>query len=400
MTYKGPFRVTTVDKPIPDIEHPRDAIVRVTRACICGSDLHLYHGYVPDTRVGQTFGHETVGVVEEIGSDVHDIKTGDRVIVPFNIFCGECFFCKKGFFGNCHNANPMATALGGFYGYSHITGGYDGGQAEYLRTPYADADLIKVPDDIDDDNAVLCADVFPTAYQAADMANIKRGDSVVIFGAGPVGTLAARVAWFMGAGRVMVVDEHEYRLDFVRRFAQCETLNYREVRDIVWHLKKESDWLGWDCAIDAVGFEAHGSAPQTAFGLKLMMQGGTATALNWAIDSVRKCGSVSIIGVYGPIPTAVKIGDAMNKGITMRMNQASVKRNVPRCFHHIQSGHINPSDIISHRFPLEEISEAYRMWSKKLDGIIKPLVIPRRANNGSSNGHSFNGHSSQRRAAH
>ncbi|MGZ5279440.1 MAG: zinc-dependent alcohol dehydrogenase [Pseudobdellovibrionaceae bacterium] len=376
MTYKGPYRVKAVEKPMPEIEHPRDAIVRITRGCICGSDLHLYHGLVPDTRIGQTFGHEMVGIVEEIGPDVKVLKVGDRVVVPFNIFCGECFFCQKGLYGNCHNTNPFATASGGFYGYSHLTGGYNGGQAEYVRVPFADAGPIKVPDDIDDDNAVLCADVYPTGYQAAEMADIKKGDSVVVFGAGPVGLFAAKCAWFMGAGRVLIVDEYDYRLDFAKKFAQCETLNFREVSDMVWHLKKESDWLGWDCAIDAVGCEAKGSLSQTTLGIGLMLQGGSAVSLNWAIDSVRKGGNVSIIGVYGPVPAMVKIGDAMNKGINMRMNQASVKRNIQRCFHHIQAGHINPKDMITHRIPLEEIGEGYHMFSKKLDGIIKPMVIP------------------------
>jgi S-(hydroxymethyl)glutathione dehydrogenase / alcohol dehydrogenase len=377
MTYKGPYRVKAVEKPIPEIEHPKDAVVRVTRACICGSDLHLYHGLVPDTRVGQTFGHETVGIVEEVGPDVRDVKVGDRVVVPFNIFCGECFFCQKGMYGNCHNTNPFATASGGFYGYAHLTGGYNGGQAEYLRVPFADAGLIKIPDTIDDDNAVLCADVYPTGYQAAEMAGIKKGDSVVVFGAGPVGLFAAKCAWFMGAARVLIVDEYDYRLEFAKKFAHCETLNFREVDDMVWYLKKESDFLGWDCAIDAVGCEARGSAMMRTTGIwPFKIQGGVPIALNWAIDVVRKCGTVSVIGVYGPVPNTIKIGDAMNKGLTLRMNQASVKRNIGRCFHHIEEGHINPKDVITHRIPLEEINEGYHMFSSKLDNIIKPLVIP------------------------
>ncbi len=194
MTYRGPYRVRVGEKPTPRIEHPRDAIVRVTRACICGSDIHLYHGLIPDTRIGHTFGHEFVGVIEEVGSNVMKHRPGDRVLVPFNIFCGECYFCQKGLFSSCHNANPNATAVGGMYGYSHTTGGYDGGQAEYVRVPYADAGAVKIPDTIDDDNAALCTDAYPTGYQAAEMAGIKRGDSVVVFGAGPVGLFAARCA--------------------------------------------------------------------------------------------------------------------------------------------------------------------------------------------------------------
>jgi threonine dehydrogenase-like Zn-dependent dehydrogenase len=211
------------------------------------------------------------------------------------------------------------------------------------------------------------------------MAGIKRGDSVLVFGAGPVGLFAARCAWFMGAGRVLIVDEHEYRLDFARSFAQCETLNFRDVRDPVWYLKKEAGWLGWDCAIDAVGCEARGSALQRATGIWLKLQAGAATALYWAIDAVRKGGVVSIVGAYGPTMNLVNIGDAMNKGLTLRMNQASVKRNLPRCFEHIEAGHINPKDVITHRIPLEEIGEGYHMFSSKLDNCIKPMVIPPRA---------------------
>jgi S-(hydroxymethyl)glutathione dehydrogenase / alcohol dehydrogenase len=377
MTYRGPYRIRVVDKPIPVIEHPRDAIVRVTRACICGSDIHLYHGMMPDTRVGQTFGHEFVGVVEEVGREVRTLKAGDRVLVPFNIFCGECYFCQKQLFSNCHNVNPNATAVGGIYGYSHTTGGYDGGQAEYVRVPFADAGPMKIPDSVDDDDAALCTDAYPTGYQAAEMAEIKRGDTVVVFGAGPVGLFAARSAWFMGAGRVMVVDQYDYRLDFARRFAQCETLNFRDVRDPVWTLKKETDWLGWDAAIDAVGCDASGDALHRFLGIRpFKLQAGAANALNWAIDSVRKGGVVSIIGAYGPPFNLVAIGDAMNKGLTIRTNQASVRRNLPRCIEHIEAGHIHPKDVITHRFALEDIAEGYAVFAGKLDGCIKPMVIP------------------------
>lgn len=222
MNYRGPYRVRADYKPDPVIEHPGDAIVRVTRTCICGSDLHLYHGMVPDTRVGHTFGHEFIGVVEDIGSDVRNLKVGDRVMVPFNLFCGSCFYCQHELYGNCHNTNPEAAAVGGIYGYSHTAGGYDGGQAEYVRVPMADVGPMVIPDDIHDDDAVLLTDVTPTGYQAAEMGDIDEGDTVVIFGAGPIGILAAKSAWLMGAGRVIVVDEVEYRLEFVKRWAQCE----------------------------------------------------------------------------------------------------------------------------------------------------------------------------------
>lgn len=379
MTYRGPYRIRMIDKPEPEIEHPRDAIVRVTRACVCGSDLHLYHGLVPDTRVGSTFGHEFVGIVEEVGSDVHNLKPGDRVIVPFNIACGECFFCKKGLFGNCHSVNPQATATGAIYGYSHTTGGYDGGQAEYVRVPFADVGPVKIPDDIDDDNAVLCTDAYPTGYQAAEMGEIKKGDTVFVFGAGPVGLFAAKSAWILGAGRVVVVDREDYRLDFAKRFAQCETVNYREHKDMVLLMKKMTGGTGPDVAIDCVGAEARGDKLHRLTGVTVPLQAGAATVVQWCINGVRKGGVVSIVGVYGPTGNLVPVGNLVNKGLTVRGNQASVKRNLPRLLEHISAGRINPKDIITHRMPLEEAAEAYHMFSSKLDDCIKPVLIPPRA---------------------
>jgi threonine dehydrogenase-like Zn-dependent dehydrogenase len=376
MTYRGPYRVRLIDKPEPEIEHPKDAIVRVSRACVCGSDLHLYHGLVPDTRVGHTFGHEFCGIIEEVGPDVENVKVGDRVLLPFNIFCGECYFCQKGLFGNCHNVNPNATAAGGIYGYSHTTGGYDGGQAELVRVPFADVCAVKIPDYIDDDNAVLCTDAYPTGYQAAEMAEIKKGDVVVVFGAGPVGLFAAKSAWLMGAGRVIIVDEYEYRLEFAKKFAQCEAFNFREHKDVVLAMKKMTEGLGPDACIDAVGAEAKGSVPQWLMGVKLKIEAGAATTLEWAINSVRKGGVVSVIGVYGPTGNMVPFGNIVNKGITVRANQACVKRNLPRLFEHIKEGRINPKDVITHRIPLEEVSEAYHTFSSKLDNCIKPVLIP------------------------
>jgi threonine dehydrogenase-like Zn-dependent dehydrogenase len=380
MDYRGPYRVRAAHKPDPQIEHPGDAIVRVTRSCICGSDLHLYHGLVPDTRVGTTFGHEFVGVVEAIGDGVQRLKVGDQVLVPFNVFCGSCFFCDKELYGNCHNTNPEATAVGGIYGYSHTAGGYDGGQAELVRVPMADVGPTVIPADIDEDDAVLLTDALPTGYQAAEMGAIREGDTVVVFGAGPVGIFAAKSAWLMGAGRVIVVDHVEYRLDFVRRYAQCEVINFKEVDDMALHIKKMTDWLGADVCIDAVGCEASGSVAQTVTGRYMKLQAGSATVLHWAINSVRKGGNVSIVGVYGPTFNAVPIGNALNKGLTLRMNQASVKRHLPRLIEHIQAGRINPKEIITHRVPLEEVSDAYHIFSSKLDNCIKTVLIPPNAN--------------------
>jgi len=376
MEYRGPKRVRAVQKPMPEIKHPEDAIVRVTRSCICGSDLHLYNGNVPDTRVGSTFGHEFVGEVVEIGPDVTNVKVGDNVIVPFNVSCGRCYFCKQGMFGNCHQANAMATAVGGIFGYSHTAGGFDGGQAEYARVPYANVGPTVIPPGMDLDDAVLLTDVVPTGYQAAEMAGIQKGDTVLVFGAGPVGIMAARCAWLFGAGRVIVLDQEDYRLEFVRNYAPCEAYNFREIGDPVLFIKKNTDWLGADCVIDAVGAEAAGNVLQTITGRKTLLQAGSATALHWAINAVKKGGVVSIVGVYGPTDNLVPIGNAMNKGLTIRGNQTSVKRLLPRLIDHVQSGRLNPKALITHRLPMEEVADGYRMFAAKLDNCIKPILMP------------------------
>jgi threonine dehydrogenase-like Zn-dependent dehydrogenase len=380
MNFRGPFRIRVDrDKPEPTIEHPSDAIVRVTRSLICGSDLHLYHGLVPDTRVGMTFGHEFTGIVEEVGPGVQKLKVGDHVLVPFNIACGTCPFCKQELYGNCHESNPEATAAGGFFGYAHIGGGYDGGQAEYVRVPYADVSPMVIPEGMDIEDAVMLTDVTPTGYQAAEMGGIQKGDTVVVFGAGPIGIMSARCAWLFGAGRVIIIDHLDYRLEFARNYAYCEAYNFKEMDDPVVFVKKTTDWLGADVCIDAVGCDATGSTLQNIIGKQLLMEAGNATALHWAINSVKKGGIVSIIGVYGPPWNLVPIGSVMNKGITIRSNQASVKRLLPKLIDHVMAGRLNPKGLISHRIPMEYVSDAYRMFSAKLDNIIKPLLIPPRA---------------------
>ncbi len=377
MNFRGPFRVRADrNMPEPQIEHPEDAIVRVLRSCICGSDLHLYHGLVPDTRVGTTFGHEFIGEVVEIGSSVQKLKVGDKVMVPFNIACGKCAFCKQELFGNCHESNSMATAVGGIFGYSHTAGGFQGGQAEYARVPYADVGPTVIPDWMDPDDAVLLTDVVPTGYQAAEMAGIQKGDTVVIFGAGPIGIMAAKSAWLFGAGRVIVIDHLEYRLDFVAKYAQCEAYNFNSIGDPVVFIKTQTDSLGADVCIDAVGCEAKGNLTNTVLGTKLLLQGGSTTALHWAINGVKKGGIVSIVGVYGPTDALVPIGNVVNKGITIRANQAAVKRHLPKLIEHIKNGVLDPKQIITHRVPLEEVADAYHIFSRKLDGCIKTVLIP------------------------
>ncbi len=377
MNYRGPFRVRADrNKPMPEILHPGDAIVRVTRSCICGSDLHIYHGIVPDSRVGMTLGHEFTGVVEEVGPGVEKLKVGDHVLVPFNIACGSCPFCKQELFGNCHESNSQATAVGGIFGYSHTAGGYDGGQAEYVRVPYADVGPTLIPQGMDIEDAVMLTDVTPTGYQAAEMGGIQKGDTVVVFGAGPVGIMAARCAWLFGAGRVIIIDHLEYRLEFARNYSYCEAYNFKEMDDVVVFLKKATGGLGADVCIDAVGAEAAGNLLQTLVGRKGLMTGGSATALHWAINSVKKGGIISIVGVYGPLDALVPIGNVVNKGLTVRANQASVKRLLPRLIDHVMAGRLNPKGLITHRVPLEEVSEAYHIFSAKRDNCIKPVLIP------------------------
>lgn len=377
MSFRGPYRVRAEkDAPMPEIKHPEDCIVRVTRSCICGSDLHLYHGLVPDTRVGTCFGHEFIGVIEEVGSEVTEVKVGDHVIVPFNIACGKCVFCKQKLYGNCHESNPEATAVGGIFGYSHTAGGFNGGQAEYVRVPYANVGPTVIPKEMDFENAVLLTDVVPTGYQAAEMGAIKPGDTVVVFGAGPIGIIAAKSAKLFGAGRVIVIDHLDYRLDFVRKFADCETYNFKEIDDVTLFLKKQTDWAGADVCIDCVGCEAKGNLAQEILGVKLKLMSGSAIALHWAINSVKKGGVVSVVGVYGPTGNLIPVGNIVNKGITLRANQASVKRNLPKLIDHVMAGRLNPKEMITHRIPMEEVSDAYHIFSAKLDNCIKTVLIP------------------------
>lgn len=376
MTYRGPKRVRVEDKPDPEILHPNDAIIRVTRAAICGSDIHLYTGLMPDTRIGSTFGHEFIGIVEETGSEVENLKAGDKVLVPFNVCCGTCYFCSRGLYGNCHNTNPNATAAGGIYGYSHTCGGWDGGQAEYVRVPFANFGPEKIPEGISDDDAVLLTDVVPTGYHAAQMGDIKEGETVVIFGAGPVGIITARSAWLMGAGRVIVVDHLDYRLDFVSRYGPAETINFTHLKDPIVYLKKITDYIGADVCIDAVGCDASGSMFQALMGHYLHLQAGNAVALHWAINSVRKGGTVVVIGAYLPPVNLVPLGSIFNKGLTIHANQCPVKRQLPRLYEHVLNGVIQPSELITHRFSLEEIAEGYEVFTGKREECIKPLVIP------------------------
>jgi threonine dehydrogenase-like Zn-dependent dehydrogenase len=376
LVYEGPYRVRVREKPDPRIEHPDDVILRVTRTAICGSDLHLFHGLIPDTRVGATFGHEFTGVVEEVGPGVRAWRRGDRVVVPFNISCGACFYCRRGLFGDCESSNPANELASGVYGYSHTTGGYDGGQAEYVRVPFADVGPMAIPDDMEDEDVLLLSDVLPTGYQAAEMGGVREGDTVAVFGCGPVGLVAARSAWLFGARRVLAIDRVEARLRFAERWAAAETIDLRRVGDPVAALKEATGGRGPDVCVDAVGLEASGSAWQTLLGVKLKLAPGSSIALDWAIHAVRKGGTVSIVGVYGPPANLVPIGVAMNKGLTFRMAQANVKRYMPHLLEHLRAGRLDGRSLITHRLPLERAPRAYELFDGKEDGCVKCVLLP------------------------
>lgn len=376
LTYHGPRRVKVEHAPEPRIQHPNDIILRVTRAAICGSDLHLYHGFVPDTRVGTIFGHEVTGVVEERGSSVKTLERGDRVVVPFNIACGTCFFCQRERTSACEHSNPLSSLCCGIYGYSHTTGGYQGGQAEFMRVPFADVGPMKIPDDMSDEQVLFLSDILPTGYQAAEMGDIRPDDTVAIFGSGPVGLFAQRCAWIMGARRVIAIDRVDYRLAFARSYNQVETINFRDEPDVVQLLVDMTDGRGPDVCIDAAGLEANGSMLHDVLGKTLMLQAGSPVALNWAIHSVRRGGRVSIIGVYGPPWNLVDIGAAMNKGLTIRTGQCDVLRYMPHLLEYIRAGHIDPTALITHRVPLDAAPDMYRIFAERTDGIIKSVLIP------------------------
>jgi threonine dehydrogenase-like Zn-dependent dehydrogenase len=378
VSYLGPNQVRVVDKPDPSIRHPNDIVLRVTRTAICGSDLHLYHGLVPDTRVGCTFGHEFAGVVEEVGAGVRSLVPGDRVVVPFNVACGVCFFCEKGLYACCANSNPASDIAGGAFGSSHTTGGYEGGQAEYVRVPFADVGPMKIPTDLDEEEVLFLSDILPTGYMAAEMGDIQEGETVVVLGSGPVGLFAQKAAWLMGAGRVIAVDRLNYRLAFAEQYNNVETVNFEECHDIVALLRLMTEGRGADVVIDAVGCEASGSVIHKATGMA-MLQAGAPTALFWAVHAVRRGGKVSVVGGYGPPANAFPLGVAMNKNLSIRLGQCNVRRYMPHLLDLIRAGIIDAKAIITHRLPLEEAPDGYRMFARKKDDCIKCVLMPAHA---------------------
>jgi threonine dehydrogenase-like Zn-dependent dehydrogenase len=383
---KEDLRVETV--PDPAIINPRDAIVQITTTCICGSDLHLYGGMIPTMEKGDILGHEFMGKVVDVGSGVHNLRPGDRVIVPFPIACGNCYFCMKGQVSLCDNSNTVESArtnefLNGFssaglFGYSHLYGGYAGGQAEYARVPFADVGPFKVPDELTDDQVVFLTDIFPTGYMAAQNCNIQPGDTIAVWGCGPVGQFAIQSAWLLGAGRVIAIDRVPERLQMAAAKGKAETLNY-EYDDVFERLRAETGGRGPDACIDAVGMEAHGVTLDYWYDrvkTATFMATDRPHALRQAINACRKGGTVSIPGVYGGLLDKVPLGAAFAKGLTLKMGQTHVHPLLPELMAHIERGDIDPSFVITHRMPLEDAPYGYDLFRNKEDGCIKVVLKP------------------------
>lgn len=381
---KGDIRCESV--PDPTIEDARDAIIKVTACAICGSDLHIYGGIIPGMQHGDVIGHETMGEVVEVGAGNSKLKVGDRVVVPFTISCGECFFCKRGYFSGCERTNPdraKATKLwgnspGGLFGYSHLLGGYAGGQAEYLRVPYADVGPIKVPDSLTDEQALFLSDIFPTGYMAAEFCDIQPGYTIAIWGCGPVGQMAIRSAFLLGAERVIAIDTVPERLAMARA-GGAVTLDFHE-EDIYDRLMELTQGRGADACVDAVGTEADAtaSADSVVDRVKTALFMGTDRphVLRQAIHCCRNFGTVSIVGVYGGFLDKMPMGSAINRGLRFRMAQTPVQHYLAPPMERIEKGEIDPSFVITHRASLEDGPDLYKTFRDKQDGCIKVVLKP------------------------
>jgi threonine dehydrogenase-like Zn-dependent dehydrogenase len=386
LTWHGKGDVRCEHVPDPTIEHPRDAIIKVTACAICGSDLHLFDGVMPEMEKGDVLGHETMGEVVEVGSENTALKIGDRVVVPFTISCGECFFCQRGFFSGCERTNPdrakaekmWGHSPAGLFGYSHMLGGYAGGQAQYLRVPYADVGPIKVPDGLSDEQVLFLSDIFPTGYMAADFCEIKPGDTIAVWGCGPVGQMAIASALLLGARRVIAIDTVPERLAMARERG-AETIDFKEV-DVYDRVQELTKGRGADACIDAVGTEPETTSSFAAVvdRVKVATFMGTDRphVLRQAIQCCRNFGTVSIVGVYGGLLDNLPMGSAINRGLTFRMAQTPVQRYLPMLMERIQKGEIDPSFVISHRATLEDGPELYKTFRDKKDGCTKVVMRP------------------------
>jgi threonine dehydrogenase-like Zn-dependent dehydrogenase len=380
---RNDVRVQTV--PDPRIMNPRDAIVRITSTAICGSDLHLYNGFIPSMEKGDILGHEFMGEVVELGREVKNLKVGDRVVVPFPIACGGCFSCRQHLYSVCENSNPnawMAEKLWGYspaaiFGYSHMLGGYAGGQADYARVPYADIGPIKVPDGMTDEQVLFLSDILPTGYMGAENCNIRGGDTIAVWGCGPVGLFAIRSAFLLGAERVVAIDRFGYRLDMARQWG-AETIDYEEA-DVLEALKEMTGGRGPDACIDAVGMEAHGLGLAGAYDRAkqaMMLETDRPAALREAIMACRNGGTVSVVGVYGGLVDKFPFGSVMNRSLTIRAGQTHVQHYMRPLLERIRKGEIDPGFVITHKMNLGDAPAAYDIFLNKRDDCMKVVLYP------------------------
>lgn len=383
LTYHGSHDVRVDTVPDPILQEPDDIILKITATAICGSDLHLYRGKIPQLEDGDILGHEFMGVVVEAGPEVTKLRKGDRVVVPFVIACGHCFFCDIQLFAACETTNPDRGAIlnsknvrsgAALFGFSHLYGGVPGGQAEYVRVPKANIGPIKIPDTLADERVLFLSDILPTGYQAVVNADIGPGSSLAIFGAGPVGLMAAACARMLGAEKIFMVDHHPYRLEFARQTYNIFPINFDEV-DPAEVIIENTAFRGVDAVIDAVGFEAKGSALETVM-TNLKLEGSSGKALRQCIAAVRRGGIISVPGVYAGFIHGFLFGDAFEKGLTFRMGQTHVQRFLPELLENIEAGKLHPEVIISHRLPLVEAAIGYKIFDKKEEDCRKVVLIP------------------------
>jgi threonine dehydrogenase-like Zn-dependent dehydrogenase len=384
--WKGKKDVSVERVPDPQILNPRDSIVRVTSTAICGSDLHLYNGFIPTMKSGDVLGHEFMGEVVEVGNGVSNLAAGDRVVVPFPIACGNCAQCERELYSLCENTNPnawMAEKLWGYspcgiFGYSHMLGGYAGGQAEYVRVPFSDVGALKVPDNLDDEKVLFLSDIFPTGYMAAEACNIQPGDVIAVWGCGPVGQFAIKSAYLLGAEKVIAIDRFPYRLRIARERAGAETINYEET-DVFEALKEMTGGRGPDSCIDAVGLEGHAPGLSYAydrFKQAMMIETDRPIALREAILACRSGGTISVAGVYGGFIDKFPIGAIVNRSLTIKSGQTHVHRYMRPLLQRIQNGDIDPSFVITHRMRLNDAPEGYQIFNDKEDDCLKIVMRP------------------------
>jgi threonine dehydrogenase-like Zn-dependent dehydrogenase len=383
--WMGKKKIEVQNVPDPQILNQRDCIVKISSTAICGSDLHLYNAFIPFMEPGDILGHEFMGEVMEVGKGVKNLKVGDRVVVPFPIACGNCNACQAELYSCCENSNPnraipekmLGHSPAGIFGYSHMTGGYAGGQAEYARVPFADVGPIKIPNGLTDEQVLFLSDIFPTGWMGADMANIKPGDVVAVWGCGPVGQFAIASAYLMGAERVYAIDRFPYRLQMAREKCGAITINYEEVESVVETLTELTGGRGPDACIDAVGLEAHGHGLEYALDRTkqaLKMSTDRIVALRQAIMSCKNGGHVSVIGVYGGFVDKFPLGSVMNRSLTIRAGQCHVQKYMPTLLEKIQNGDIDPSFVISHTMKLDDAAKGYEMFVNKVDNCEKIVM--------------------------